>query len=468
MHLTKLSLQDFRSFAKADFDFTAGLNVVVAANGVGKTSLVDALGITIAALRNEDNGGTVEGTDLRATYDQLGVTGTVRHTILTAVFSDPQGDRLHEQTVVGSPIRDARQPRVQIERSLPTAPQLEADINSRAAAREALPVHVVFGARRGQVGPGGLRLPSAMPGPISPIEGWRTPARVPAIWHQTRTEWWRVESGDELASPVSAAVVSTIRNALFRSVQGQPADAVPEEDERPKFSSDLADFMVRLPDEGWRPVQQMSDGWRGYVSMVVAIALRAGLCHQGNPDAGSTAVGTVVIDELEQHLHPRLQQEILGGLRRAFPKLQFIVTTHSPLVLTDALGERDRIIRLNADDSGTPTLDVLDAPVGRDIEAIVTGQWFGLLTTLDDGTIELLARHRAAIRRRAEGLEVRAALEQQLKERLPRFHPHGLEGFALELAAEVEGRFGAHLHTWDDLQRVRANVLRLIDQAVER
>lgn len=43
---------------------------------------------------------------------------------------------------------------------------------------------------------------------------------------------------------------------------------------------------------------------------------------------------SVLIDEVELHLHPAWQQRIVQGLRRAFPKLQLILTTHSPQVLS--------------------------------------------------------------------------------------------------------------------------------------
>ena len=48
--------------------------------------------------------------------------------------------------------------------------------------------------------------------------------------------------------------------------------------------------------------------------------------------------GILLIDELEQHLHPRWQRTILGQLRKSFPKLQIIATTHSPLVASGARG----------------------------------------------------------------------------------------------------------------------------------
>ena len=49
-----------------------------------------------------------------------------------------------------------------------------------------------------------------------------------------------------------------------------------------------------------------------------------------------TLRGIVIIDEIEKHLHPKLQLKVLKCLRTHFPKVQFIVTTHSPLVISSA------------------------------------------------------------------------------------------------------------------------------------
>jgi len=54
--------------------------------------------------------------------------------------------------------------------------------------------------------------------------------------------------------------------------------------------------------------------------------------------------GIVLIDEIDMHLHPRWQQTILGSLQKAFPRIQFIVTTHSPQVLSTVPRECIRII----------------------------------------------------------------------------------------------------------------------------
>ena len=55
--------------------------------------------------------------------------------------------------------------------------------------------------------------------------------------------------------------------------------------------------------------------------------------------------GVVLIDEIDMHLHPIWQQTIMGDLRSAFPKVQFIITTHSPQVLSSVRSETVRVLR---------------------------------------------------------------------------------------------------------------------------
>ena len=49
--------------------------------------------------------------------------------------------------------------------------------------------------------------------------------------------------------------------------------------------------------------------------------------------------GIVLIDEVDLHLHPTWQQRIIGDLKEIFPKVQFIVTTHAPAVISTVKSE---------------------------------------------------------------------------------------------------------------------------------
>ncbi len=94
----------------------------------------------------------------------------------------------------------------------------------------------------------------------------------------------------------------------------------------------------------------LSDGLRRLVNIIVDLSFRCMLLNKGiyGIDACSNTEGTVLIDEIDLHLHPTLQSGVLNGLQNAFPKLQFIVTSHAPMVMTGIpMDENNKIIQLS-------------------------------------------------------------------------------------------------------------------------
>jgi predicted ATP-binding protein involved in virulence len=85
-------------------------------------------------------------------------------------------------------------------------------------------------------------------------------------------------------------------------------------------------------------INQLSDGEKCLLAMVGDLARRLAITSPNldNPLLGN---GIVLIDEIEQHLHPGWQYEIIPALTRTFPNCQFIVTTHSPIVLSQVKPE---------------------------------------------------------------------------------------------------------------------------------
>ena len=82
-------------------------------------------------------------------------------------------------------------------------------------------------------------------------------------------------------------------------------------------------------------VSQMSDGEKCTMALLGDLARRLTLANPTleNPLLGE---GVVLIDEIELHMHPAWQRRILNVLSTTFPNLQFIVTTHSPIILSEA------------------------------------------------------------------------------------------------------------------------------------
>lgn len=101
-----------------------------------------------------------------------------------------------------------------------------------------------------------------------------------------------------------------------------------------KYNWSLDDIVGKNHDNNWIPLSNLSDGYRGVINLAADIAYRA---IKLNPHLKLNAVteteGIVLIDELDMHLHPKWQKTIINDLKRTFPKIQFIITSHSPFII---------------------------------------------------------------------------------------------------------------------------------------
>jgi predicted ATP-binding protein involved in virulence len=85
------------------------------------------------------------------------------------------------------------------------------------------------------------------------------------------------------------------------------------------------------------PWAELSDGYHAFLGLVGDVARRALVLNEmDGAQAPERVEGVVLIDEIDLHVHPRWQRVLLDGLRKAFPRLQFVVSTHSPQVLSSA------------------------------------------------------------------------------------------------------------------------------------
>lgn len=89
---------------------------------------------------------------------------------------------------------------------------------------------------------------------------------------------------------------------------------------------------------------QLSDGERSFLALICDLGRRLALANPmlANPLLG---YGVVLIDEIELHLHPKWQREVVEKLRTTFPNIQFIATTHSPFIVQSL--HRDELILLD-------------------------------------------------------------------------------------------------------------------------
>lgn len=127
------------------------------------------------------------------------------------------------------------------------------------------------------------------------------------------------------------------------------------------------------------PFSSLSDGYKAFVGMTGdLIGHLADVCPL---DRGLAEIsGIVLIDEIDLHLHPEWQRTILPSLASAFPKLQFVCTSHSPLVASTVRKENIFVTATNEDGSAT-IKQIGERAFGRSAEQLLLSSYFGLQST---------------------------------------------------------------------------------------
>jgi len=174
-------------------------------------------------------------------------------------------------------------------------------------------------------------------------------------------------------------------------------------------------------------IEELSDGYRSILSLTLEL-IRQLSAHYGPDqvfDVEARTVdtsGIVLIDEADAHLHPTWQREIGLRLKKLFPRLQFIVTTHSPLVC-QASDTVFRLPRPGTDEQGRmlEKVELERLKYGNVLDAYGTGA-FGRITRSEEGKRRL---ERLAELNRKELEQGLSEEEEQEQERLRAIFPTG-------------------------------------------
>ena len=164
-------------------------------------------------------------------------------------------------------------------------------------------------------------------------------------------EWFYAKESDELRlrrdGPSKSAVLPELQ-AVRRAIEGMMRDI-----HDPHIETNPLRFVVCMDRPGQKPTRlaldQLSGGYRIVLALVSDLARRMALANPHLEDPLSSEA-IVLIDEVELHLHPSWQQRVLIDLQNTFPNTQFIVSTHSPQVLTTVRPEQ--IVHLRASEDG--------------------------------------------------------------------------------------------------------------------
>lgn len=344
MKINKIQLHNYRNYRDFSVDFGSEVTIFIGKNGAGKTNLIKAikqlLSFVFSRRKNEPQYGFISSSDrnvisfkpLDARYgmdkgeDEYNYHYPISNTLYVTLGNNEQLDWTFEKDSLTSGLKD----------SLYRNANLKFwEVYNNGKSR--LPVFAYFSDSYPHVN---LQLSTTIKNLLesgNPLPRnaayykWDDDKNCTEIWLQyfiMQYKKSRLQNSEE-----ATCFVNAIRQTLVKCSQ-------PVSEYNPDTEIVLKDILLDFRgknevvvveyDNGTRiPFTELPTGYLRLFSMVLDIACRGYLLNKEcNPN------GIVLIDELDLHLHPSVERTVLKRLRTTFTHIQWIVSTHSPLVLS--------------------------------------------------------------------------------------------------------------------------------------
>jgi predicted ATPase len=388
MKLKKLSLANFRGFDQIDLDFDDHLTVIAGINGVGKSGVLTALATLLSHSLPRfcacvEKPGALAGTDVQLNKAALtmscqleldGASLSANIFRAQAIGSSEanelraQRDRLRASARFSSKrSKEAREVEDKIRQIeiklaepadvptvtlLPTT-GLDADeYMIQSAAAQTQPIAVFYSTSR-LLSRIGLRL-----APVAEIRVSNAYSNALAQSDVSLYEfanWFRAVNEGAIQNPSLAGPLLSLVESTLTTLLPEVAELELHADGQPQFSVKKDSKRLFL----W----QLSDGEQGLLALALDLLRRLATANPHSENPVQTGVAVVLIDEVELHLHPKWQRQVLRRLRDTFRACQFVVTTHSPQVIGQVQAEK---LRLLTSEQGRVSLVPVNQSFGMD------------------------------------------------------------------------------------------------------
>lgn len=333
LRLTTLTAQNYRGFESLTLDLDPSVTLLFGENGAGKSNVLAAIATALAGLWQKADINLVGSDAYEAEVQPLG--GRQGAFPISLELAG---------TLRGRRVTFGRELRTPDGRTTNAGLKEVRELFGELVIAQSVPLPLIAWYGTGRLHARSKDVARKRPKAGRRLDGW-VDCLDPRSSEEQLLQWWFEASLPRLQGQPSLAYDALVR--LLRAVGGQPAadgtvDAVVSVD------MELPDGVPILRMESGRSMRwdQLSDGYHVFLGLVVDLARRAWTLNAGViEDPMLDAEGVVLIDELDLHLHPRWQAVVVGNLVAAFPRLQFVLTTHSPIVLSSV--ENHQVRRLS-------------------------------------------------------------------------------------------------------------------------
>lgn len=357
MRIDQLKVENFAGFTRQQFVFSPRFNLLVGANGCGKTSLLKALAAGLAPVMDSVSGSANILLADEARWVQHEISGRVRYERSYPVTLELEGWLCGEamawqaraKAAAGSDQADFM---AGLTEGFDPSNSFSAHVAIVNAARQnhTLPLLAFYSAER------------------------RWPLSHVTVEHAVRQQesrlagyvHWQHAAAD--VAGLESWIIAKSLERLERLAEhgpilgGGPLDeldlvnqviqlAIPEAKGLRydiKYRQLMLEWLPGSANTPTTPFDTLSDGQRGMVALLADMARRMCLL---NPQLGNSVLrdtpGVVLIDELDMHLHPAWQRRLPGVLKQAFPQVQFIAASHSPQIIGELPLEEIWLMRDN-------------------------------------------------------------------------------------------------------------------------
>lgn len=338
MKITRLNVANLRAFEQAQFEFDPAFTLLVGVNGVGKTTVLEALRIGLSRLlpqftasKSRPDAFTVD--DIRVGDPSLTVdlafslNGIERHWLLhkQRVQNVPHKEGIVREQTLATPDRET------------VTPVFGKEAKPLKSAK-AQPIALYFATRRSMVSDEQVKIGKASGGQATAFADALSPRPLRLAY---LAEWMLAQERLSIELPRAGEHLKSFRAAAGRFLPDcQDLRAEKDDRERPRLA--VTKRGVTLD------VRQLSDGERSMLALVLDLAQRLSQANPGLDDPVHDGAAVVLIDELDMHMHPLWQRQVMSLLTGTFPNCQFVATTHSPQIIGET--QPERIILLQAEE----------------------------------------------------------------------------------------------------------------------
>lgn len=331
MIIKRLHLTSYRGFNDATFDFKPGINVIVGVNGKGKSTTLEALRVCLTQIqpgisvsKNRKEIFPISDIKIGKAFLQVSCDFELDEKEHNLFIFQQRTERIFTQEdieLIGRRYRGEATPD-------------EVSITPALKKSHFAPVGLYYSTRRSLI---------TRKAPAKGVaEGLQSAAFAEALSGDREfnlrifANWFKAQIAMAKEDPVVLKNVKVLQDAVYRFLPEFSKLDVTEADGDVQFTIVKSDVQLNI--------NQLSDGERGVLALVLDIARRLSLANPEHQDPLSNGKGVVLIDELDLHLHPQWQRSIVSNLIRVFPNCQFIVTTHSPQIIGEVNAENITVI----------------------------------------------------------------------------------------------------------------------------